>query len=168
MEFRPNSFQQMAGLILMLGTEDWYYLRLYWSESLGGPALGIMTCSGGSEDELLECRVRLEGRVFLAAEVEGGRVLSFSWSKDGRAWEGIGPVLDFTRLSDECSRREAFSGTFCGLCAQDLSGRGAVVDFDYFAYSAMTSSKPVGLDAPRATIPESPGRSFPKRAMSGS
>jgi xylan 1,4-beta-xylosidase len=145
MEFRPEAYQQMAGLVLMIGTENWYYLREYWSESLGGPALGIMSCRDGADDELLEHRVALgEGRpggglpgpVLLAAEVAGGRVLSFSWSSDGRAWRRIGPALDFTLLSDECSRREAFSGTFCGVCAQDLSGRGAAADFDRFDYEA--------------------------------
>jgi xylan 1,4-beta-xylosidase len=144
MEFEPDSYQQMAGLVLMIGTENWYYLRKYWSESLGGPALGIMTCRDGAEDELLEHRVALGRELgrrapaaqFLAAEVERGRELAFSWSPDGRSWERIGPVLDFTRLSDECSRREAFSGTFCALCAQDLSGRGVAADFDYFRYEA--------------------------------
>jgi xylan 1,4-beta-xylosidase len=138
MEFRPEVFQSMAGLVLMLGSDDWYYLRKYWSESLGGPELGIMTCAGEAEDELLEHRLALRGlsdRVFLAAEVEGGRDLAFSWSLDGRSWENIGPVLDFTRLSDECST-QAFSGTFCGLCVQDLSGAGAWADFDYFGYEA--------------------------------
>jgi xylan 1,4-beta-xylosidase len=142
MEFEPDSYQQMAGLVLMIGTENWYYLRKYWSESLGGPALGIMTCLDGAEDELLEHRVALvrqPGRrapasQFLAAEVESGRELAFFWSPDGRSWERIGPILDFSLLSDECSRREAFSGTFCGVCAQDLAGRGAEADFDYFRY----------------------------------
>jgi xylan 1,4-beta-xylosidase len=151
LEFRPEAYQQMAGLILMIGTENWYYLRKYWSESLGGPALGIMTCLNGADDELLEHRVALPesegahrgdqagarpGTVFLAAEVAAGRELAFSWSSDGRAWERIGPHLDFTLLSDECSRREAFSGTFCGVCVQDLSGRGAAADFDFFDYGA--------------------------------
>lgn len=139
LEFRPKAFQAMAGLVLMLGTDDWYYLRKYWSESLGGPALGVMTCIDASEDELLEHRVSLRdsiGRISLAAEVKGGRQLAFSWSLEGGAWHRIGPVLDFTRLSDECASRAAFSGTFCGLCAQDLSGAGATADFDYLDYEA--------------------------------
>ena len=135
MDFEPVCYQAMAGIVLMIGTENWYYLRRYWSESLGGPALGIMTCVDGVEDELLEHRVALGGRTtHLAAEVSGGRELSFSWSTDGSAWKGIGPLLDASRLSDECSRREAFSGTFCALCVQDLSGRGEWAAFDYFEY----------------------------------
>ena len=138
MEFRPEAYQAMAGLVLMLGTDDWFYVRKYWSESLGGPALGIMTCAGGVEDELLESRVPLRGandRVRLAAEVGNGRDLAFHWSIDGTSWARIGPELDFTRLSDECSK-QAFSGTFCGMCAQDISGAGAWSSFDYFDYEA--------------------------------
>ncbi len=143
LDFKPERYQAMAGLVLMIGTENWHYLRKYWSESLGGPALGIMSCDNGSEDELLAHRVSLgqeqaEGErpspLFLAAEVRGGRELAFSWSQDGRSWTRIGPLLDASRLSDECSRREAFSGSFCGLCAQDLSGRGAWAAFDYLEY----------------------------------
>jgi len=137
MEFLPKVYQAMAGLVLMLGSEDWYYLRKYYSESLGSPALGIMTCEGGVEDELLEHRIVLHsaGKLRLAADVEGGRDLAFSYSLDGVSWDRIGPVLDFTKLSDECSK-QAFSGTFCGLCSQDLSGAGAWADFDYFDYEA--------------------------------
>ena len=137
MDFRPEAFQAMAGLVLVHGADDWYYLRKYWSESLGGPALGISTCADAVEDELLGHRVSLggaNGTVSLAAEVGGGRDLSFSWSLDGCAWHRIGPILDFTRLSDESAPRAAFSGTFCGLCAQDLSGAGAWADFEYFDY----------------------------------
>jgi xylan 1,4-beta-xylosidase len=150
LDFEPRRYQAMAGIVLMLGTQTWYYLRKYWSESLGGPALGVMSCLDGTEDELLEHRVALAGAgghvgvganpepaghpLLLAAEVAGGRELAFSWSRDGAAWERIGPLLDASRLSDECVRHEAFSGTFCGLCVQDLSGQGAWASFDYFDY----------------------------------
>lgn len=44
----------------------------------------------------------------------------------------IGPVLDASRLSDDYGDRLRFTGAFVGVCAQDLSGTGAVADFDRF------------------------------------
>ncbi|MNP86348.1 hypothetical protein D3C76_1865290 [compost metagenome] len=50
-------------------------------------------------------------------------------------------MLDAAKLSDEYATVSAdgvftswgFTGTFVGLCAQDLSGRRKHADFDYFS-----------------------------------
>jgi xylan 1,4-beta-xylosidase len=87
--------------------------------------------------------VGIEGweRVYLRLELdhEKGR---FRFSRDGTAWQDIGPVLDATRLSDEHAELQlgslrldqGFTGAFIGVCVQDLSGVGKHADFDYFAY----------------------------------
>jgi hypothetical protein len=60
--------------------------------------------------------------------------LQFSWSWDGRNWTDIGMVLDSTILSDEYGTTSCFTGSFFGLCCQDMSGTKINADFDYFEY----------------------------------
>ena len=46
----------------------------------------------------------------------------------------LGISFDAAQLSDEYSREGSFTGTFIGMCAQDLSGTRKPADFDYFEY----------------------------------
>lgn len=152
LEFQPDRFQQMAGLVCLYDTMNYLYLRLYWSESLGGPALGILRSENGKREEMRDCRVLLPAgttRVRLKVEARNLR-LQFSWKADGDAedsraggreapatgaWAPIGPAFDETRLSDEFCTTGEFTGAFVGLCCQDLAKRAAVAWFDWFDYA---------------------------------
>jgi len=131
-EFAPEIFNQMAGLICWYDTRTHYYLRVTWDEKLGR-VLGIVLSDDGAYDELNESQISINDweRCYLRAEINR-EALQFSASPDGAAWQCIGPVLDATKLSDDYGRRLHFTGTFIGLCAQDLAGTKAVADFDYF------------------------------------
>jgi xylan 1,4-beta-xylosidase len=136
LEFAPETFQQMAGLVVMQGIETWYYLRLYRSESRGSFCAGIMLSDRMALDELREHRVALPpGRCRLRAEVRGAR-LQFSIAAREGEWRPIGPTLDQTRISDEYGR--SFAGAFVGMCCQDVSGRQKPAYFDYFHYAEIT------------------------------
>jgi xylan 1,4-beta-xylosidase len=134
LEFEPEHFQQMAGLILYYDTANYHYLRVSRDEMLGR-CLGIITCDTGRYDEPLEHDVPLEGwsRVHLRAVFAGPRI-QFSYSQDGETWLEIGPVLDAGKLSDEYGHALGFTGTFVGMCAQDLAGTCLHADFDQFTY----------------------------------
>ena len=141
-EFDPDHYQQLAGLIYYYNNKNYYYLWISRDEQLGR-CLGIMSSDRGIYDEPLESPVSIEGwdKVRLKAKVNYER-LTFYYSKDGAEWTAIGTVLDAGKISDENAETvsgnylidQGFTGAFIGLCAQDLSGSGKYADFDYFTY----------------------------------
>ncbi|OKP97672.1 glycoside hydrolase family 43 protein [Paenibacillus sp. P46E] len=141
-EFDPASFQQLAGLIVYYNSKNYFYLRISRDEILG-KCLNILSSANGQYDEVLEQDIVIEGwkSVYMKAQIVGSG-LQFHYSKDGLHWSPIGSVLDAGRLSDEaCSRFQdgyftdwGFTGTFLGICVQDLTGQSKHADFDYFAY----------------------------------
>ena len=133
-EFEPETFQQMAGLVCLYDTQNFYYLYISRDESLG-KCLGIFTCQNNSFDQPLKSEVSIEGweRCYLRVNVDYER-LQFAYSSDGHHWTDLGPVLDASTLSDEFCQEGQYTGAFVGLCCQDLSGRRKPADFDFFEY----------------------------------
>lgn len=134
LEFEPEHFQQMAGLILYYDTMDYIYLRVTRDED-AGKTLGLIQSVKGQYNELLEQEIGIEGvrRVGLKAVIEGAYV-QFWYSADGGEWNRVGEKISVIHLSDDFSDYVRFTGTFIGLCAQDLSGSRQHADFDYFSY----------------------------------
>jgi len=141
-EFEPETYQQMAGLVYYYNSRNWYYLRISHDESLG-KNLALMVSDQGQYDEPLDREVALEGSgwVYMKLSLDHEQA-QFHYSSDGERWTAIGPVLDASRMSDEHveSKRDGilldqgFTGAFIGICVQDLSGARKPADFDYFAY----------------------------------
>jgi xylan 1,4-beta-xylosidase len=102
-----------------------------------GKSLRILDCDRGSYSEPLDQPHSLDGweRLYLKVTLDYDS-LQFYYSPDNLAWQKIGPELAASRLSDEycASAKGSFTGTYIGLCAQDLSGRRIAADFDYFEY----------------------------------
>jgi xylan 1,4-beta-xylosidase len=134
LEFSPNHYTQMAGLICYYDTRQQCYLRVTHDEKLG-KVVGVILTDDGAYDELTESQFAINDwqQVFLRATVSGEN-LQFSASPDGETWRNIGPVLDFSKLSDDYGSTLRFTGAMIGLSAQDLNGTHAVADFDYFDY----------------------------------
>lgn len=142
LEFEPENFKQMAGLVCLYDVENYYYLRVTYDEEMG-KCLGIMTCSNPlsmikpfvNYDEPLDKDICIEGwdRCYLRVDVDYEK-LQFYYSKDEKDWVKLGPVLDASKLSDEYCSEGWFTGAFVGLCCQDLSGSRKHADFDYFEY----------------------------------
>lgn len=133
-EFEPENYNQMAGLILLYDTMNFYYLRVSRDEVLG-KTLNVLTSVNGKYDEPMGNEVCVEGvrRLYLRAEVDYD-CLQFRFSADGHDFKAIGPVLDASTLSDEACVKAFFTGAFVGMCCQDLTGRRRPADFDYFDY----------------------------------
>ncbi|RME73133.1 MAG: glycoside hydrolase family 43 protein, partial [Verrucomicrobia bacterium] len=136
-EFEPWHVRQSAGLTAFYSAMNFYYLRIYHSESLGVRCLGIMKGDLGRKSELRDARVPIEGwpRVYLRFILDH-RELQFFYSSDGVEWKKIGPVLDATILSDEYGFQK-FTGAFAGLFVQDLHTQELWADFDYFDYEEL-------------------------------
>jgi xylan 1,4-beta-xylosidase len=134
-EFEPEHFDHMAGLVLYYDESDHFYLRVSHDE-IRGKHIGLIASDQGRYDEPEGAIVSAEdwARCYLRVNIDFDRV-QFSCSPDGETWTKIGPVLDLGQLSDEYAGKLGFTGTFVGLCAQDLSGQKKRADFDYFRYS---------------------------------
>ncbi|GKX30698.1 glycoside hydrolase 43 family protein [Vallitalea longa] len=134
MYFEPDNFLQMAGLTNYYNNNSFYYLRLYYSESLGSMVLGIMASIDGHKKEYLDSRVKVlnvKNGIFLKCEIEQ-TVLQYYYSFGNNDWIEIGPKLDYLVLSDEHAK--GFTGSFVGLSVQDMYKRKKWADFDYFIY----------------------------------
>jgi xylan 1,4-beta-xylosidase len=134
-EFQPEHYQQMAGLILYYDTRDYVYLRLTHDEDLGR-CLGILQSINGNYKELLDQDIPLsnDGICRLKAVIKRNKA-QFLYAEELGDWRIVGPELDISHLSDEFADYIRFTGNFVGICVQDLSGMSNHADFDYFRYS---------------------------------
>jgi len=137
LEFSPETFQQMAGLICIYDNRNFYYLNVTWNEELGR-CLDIQTNIMGEYDEPLSELISIDndGPVYLRVKVDYDK-LRFFYSTDGENWTFTGQIFDASTLSDEFEKPGGdghFTGAFVGMCCQDLSGKKQPADFDYFEY----------------------------------
>ncbi|WP_201763572.1 glycoside hydrolase family 43 protein [Chengkuizengella marina] len=132
-EFEPDTFQQMAGLVCYYDTNDYIYLRISFDEELG-KTLTIHHMESGEIDEPLDEEIQIEGwvKVYLRVNIFN-QSIEFSYSEDGVNWYKIDKVFEAGQLSDEHNKL-GFTGSFIGICVQDLSGMKKHADFDYFTY----------------------------------
>ncbi len=140
LEFEPEHFQQMAGLILYYDTKDYVYLRISRDEKLG-KCLGLVRSHQGNWEEYQDAEVSIEGagRCKLKVVINAEHAC-FHYAVDGGEWRQIGPVLEILHLTDETTEAYGFirfTGNFIGLCTQDLSGMRRHADFDYFRYTEL-------------------------------
>lgn len=135
-EFDPEDYQQMAGLVCLYDTENYYYLRVSLNDD-GKKVLGIMKAENNVYSEPVGGKLEVDitglKGIFLRVHVEYDQ-MQFYYSVDGIDWIKIGDILDASILSDETCKNGLFTGAFVGLCCQDLSGRRKHADFDYFDY----------------------------------
>ncbi|WP_159886893.1 glycoside hydrolase family 43 protein [Paenibacillus puerhi] len=133
-EFEPEHFMQMAGIVCYYDEADYYYLRITHDE-LRGKCIGVVRSQQGQYDEYIAHEISAAGweQHYLRAVIDD-RSLNFYASPDGREWKVIGPTLDMGALSDEYGGKLGFTGGMVGLCAQDLNGTDKHADFDYFLY----------------------------------
>jgi len=136
MDFEPDAFQQMAGLICYYNSSKFHYL--YVSHDAGlGRHLRVMSCLPDQvQSDVFSAPIPIPaGPVELRVEIDYER-LYFAWRLQGGEWNWLPGPLDASILSDEASAPGTpnFTGAFVGMCCQDLAGTQKPADFDYFAY----------------------------------
>jgi xylan 1,4-beta-xylosidase len=133
-EFEPETFQQMAGLVAFYSTESFYYLFLTRAPH-SKKCLGLMRCERGNISYPVEKEYPLDAhtKVFLKVVIEYDRA-RFSYSIDGERWTAVAWEQDASILADEHAVPCAFTGNFVGMACQDLTGRRRHADFDWFEY----------------------------------
>lgn len=133
LEFEPDDFRQMAGLVCLHDTGNFIYLRV--SHDNGRKALGIMVCDNNANGYPVDdVAIPEHTPIRLRVEVKT-RELRFFYSCGTDPFHPIGPAFDTVALTDDHSALTGYTGAFVGLCCQDLTGTRTPADFDYFEYS---------------------------------
>jgi len=138
LQFRPEHFTQMAGLIFYYDTRTHYYLRVTHEEGRG-TVLGLVLTDDAAYDELGDIEVNDWAEFHLRLVIEE-TTARFHAAPDGSSWQEIGPILDATKISDDYGTILHFTGAMVGICAQDISGNRLTADFDYFELRDTTVS----------------------------
>jgi xylan 1,4-beta-xylosidase len=145
-DFQPNGFQQMAGLVCYYNGRKYFYLHITRDQQ-GGRILDLSVCDGDWHcDYPVADAVRLpaDGLVWLSVEVDHDRVrFLYGLSESAKEWQALPGVYDYSILSDEVGEGGAhanFTGAFVGICCQDLSGTRQHADFDFFHYQELRSA----------------------------
>lgn len=130
-DFEPEVFKQMAGLILLYDTDNYLYLHLSHDEDVG-KCITLLKAENRKYEYLTDYIPLETGRdVVLSLSLRGTQV-QFSYGFRGEARQAIGPCVNAGFLSDEACREGWFTGAMVGICCQDLTGFGKHADFDWF------------------------------------
>ncbi|HEY5912807.1 MAG TPA: glycoside hydrolase family 43 protein, partial [Verrucomicrobiae bacterium] len=138
-EFEPEHFQQMAGLVCYYNSAKFHYLYLSHDEAMG-KHLRVMSClpdSTQSDVFTPPIAIPVGKSVHLRVEVDYER-LYFAYRVEGvdHDWRWLPQQFDASILSDEASAPGLpnFTGSFVGMACQDLAGTLRPADFDFFEY----------------------------------
>jgi xylan 1,4-beta-xylosidase len=137
LEFEPDRFQQMAGLICYYNGSKFHYLYVSWDEE-SGKHLRIMSALPDQlQADVFSAPLPIPQGVpvHLRVEVDYER-LYFGYRVEDGEWSWLPGPLDSSILSDEAAAPGTpnFTGAFVGVCCQDLAGTGRPADFDYLVY----------------------------------
>jgi len=138
-DFEPEHYQQMAGLVCYYNSTKFHYLYLSHDETLG-KHLRVMSSlpdSVAADTFTLPCSIRAGKPVHLRVEVDFERLLfAYRVEGEGTDWQWLPYQFDASILSDEATApgQSSFTGAFVGLACQDMAGTSRVADFDFFTY----------------------------------
>lgn len=131
MEFEPEVFKQMAGLIFLYDTDNYLYLHVSHDEEIG-KCITLLKAENKKYEYLTEyLPVKEHTAVYLRLLIEENEVqFYYGYAED--ELQKIGPRVNAGFLSDEACDEGWFTGAMIGICCQDLTGFGRYADFDYF------------------------------------
>ena len=138
-EFDPEHFQQMAGLVCYYNGAKFHYLYISHDETVG-KHLRVMSCLPDStQNDAFTPPIGLPAgrRVHLRVEIDCERLI-FAYRVEGEDedWRWLPQQFDASILSDEATApgNPNFTGAFVGMACQDLAGTARPADFDFFQY----------------------------------
>ncbi len=138
-EFEPDHFQQMAGLVCYYNSVKFHYLFITHDSSTG-KQLRVMSCVPDSpQTDAFTSPIPIPAGkpVHLRAEIDFER-LHFAYRMEGadKEWQWLPQQFDASILSDEATApgQPNFTGAFVGVACQDLAGTARSADFDFFEY----------------------------------
>lgn len=137
-EFEPETFQQLAGLVVYYNTGHYHYLHITTNGK--DKILSIISSDNFITKEQEEKPILYGVESLILKAIINKETLQFRYSTDGVNFKDIGDILDMSILSDDYVRdgsdryRPAFTGSFVGICCQDLKTNNIHADFDWFEY----------------------------------
>ncbi|MDE2134697.1 MAG: glycoside hydrolase family 43 protein [Alphaproteobacteria bacterium] len=135
MEFEPEHFQQMAGLVCYYGGSKFHYLYVSHDDTAGKHIRVMSALPDQPQSDSFTPPIAIaRGKpVHLRVEVDFER-LRFAFRMDDGDWQWLPQQFDASILSDEAAAPGSpnFTGAFVGMACQDLAGTGLPADFDFF------------------------------------
>ena len=98
-DFAPQNFQQVAGLVLFYDTCNWIYAYITWDERINARTLQIMRCDFKDFTYGSEAVPLPDGEISLKVCVNGAEA-QFYYKADG-GWQPLGDVQPADHLSDD-------------------------------------------------------------------
>ena len=136
-EFEPEHFQQMAGLICYYNSAKFHYLYISHDETLGRHLRVMSTAPDQVQSDSFSAPIPIAAAtpIDLRAEIDDERLL-FAYRLGDGAWQWLPQVFDASVLSDEATApgQPNFTGAFVGMACHDTSGAGRHADFAFFEY----------------------------------
>jgi xylan 1,4-beta-xylosidase len=137
MDFEPQHFQQLAGLMCYYNSSKYHYLHVSHDETLGRHLRVLSSLPNHVMADSSTPPIAIPaGPIELRAEIDEER-LYFAWRLAGaKDWNWLPQMFDAGNLSDEISipGLPNFTGAFVGVACNDFSGMGHPADFDWFEY----------------------------------
>ena len=131
LEFEPEVFKQMAGLILMYDTDNYLYLHVSRDEDCG-KCIALLKAENKKYEYLTDYLPVFFGLpIYLKADMRNGYI-TLAYRLEGSDWQTIAENIDGSFMSDEACTEGWFTGAMAGICCQDLTGFGKYADFDWF------------------------------------
>ncbi|HKB91933.1 MAG TPA: family 43 glycosylhydrolase, partial [Opitutaceae bacterium] len=142
-DFEPEHFQQMAGLVCYYGGSKFHYLYISHDEHWGKHLCVMSSFPDQVQSDAFTPPMAIPGGKPVELRVEVDRMrLHFGFRLDGQDWRWLPQQFDASILSDEATTPGApnFTGAFVGMSCQDLAGTSLPADFDYFEYTEGAAS----------------------------
>lgn len=137
-EFHPEVFKQMAGLICMYDTDNYLYLHLTYDEDLG-TCISILRAENKQYSYPIGfVPISTDAPICLKVSVDHEKMQFFYRRETDSDYQLIGETFDCSFLSDEACDEGWFTGAMVGICCQDLTGFGNYADFDWFTYETIS------------------------------
>jgi xylan 1,4-beta-xylosidase len=130
-EFEPEVFKQMAGLIFLYDCDNYLYLHISRDEDVG-KCITLLKAENKKYEYLTDyIPVREKEALYLKMETRNA-MTRFYYGYSEKDWQEIGPLINASFLSDEACGEGWFTGAMIGICCQDMTGFGRYADFDWF------------------------------------
>ncbi len=139
--FSPHNFKQAAGLITYYDHFHYHYFRVT-AAGPGRAKLGVYTSAFDklSRHEVAEFPVETAAAGLRLRMEMRGVELRFAYAlgtSADAAWQPLERAFEATLCGDWASPQGGFTGTFWGLCCQDLATRDAWAEFSGFDYQPL-------------------------------
>lgn len=131
MEFEPDIFKQMAGLIFLYDTDNYLYLHVSRDEDKG-KCITLLKAENKKYEYLTDYLPVRENQAIVLKLVIVENEVQFYYGYSEEELKMIGSRINAGFLSDEACDEGWFTGGMIGICCQDLTGFGKYADFDYF------------------------------------